>query len=63
MMSHLQNFVMAWYIYTSYALNLMDALANLNAFVQCIALPQEIYGAYVSTVTLAMPKQITWVVL
>ena len=71
MMPQLQNFVMAWYIYTSmklmkiltYTLNLMDVLANLNAFVQYIALPRETYDAYISTVTLAMPKQINWVVL
>ena len=47
----------------TYTLNLMDVLANLNVFVQYIALPQETYDAYMSTVTLAMPKQITWVVL
>ena len=47
----------------TYTLNLMDVLANLNAFVQYIALPRETYDAYISTVTLAMPKQINWVVL
>ena len=47
----------------TYTLNLMDVLANLNAFVQYIALPRETYDAYMSTVTLATPKQINWVVL
>ena len=37
---------------------IMDVLANLNAFVHYIALPQETYDAYICNLKLVMAKVI-----